>query len=133
MVVALASAPRPTGRSYSSVEVCRLVRGVTYRQLDYWTRQGVLRPAVLGAAGPGSQRRWSAHDLVAIAAVARLRDLGGGTRVMTSLAAACHQLDLESLPRVAAVDAVGVVGFGPGLVLEELGDTWLVLIEDPAA
>lgn len=45
----------------SSNEVSRLV-GVTYRQLDYWCRTGLVRPHVV-AHGSGSRRRWSKDDV----------------------------------------------------------------------
>lgn len=35
--------------------------GITYRQLDYWTRRGYLRPDNAGC-GSGRQRRWSAAE-----------------------------------------------------------------------
>ena len=30
--------------------------GITYRQLDYWARTGLVEPGIRGAAGSGSQR-----------------------------------------------------------------------------
>lgn len=45
----------------SGPQVCRAV-GITYRQLDYWTRQGYIVPAV-EASGSGSRRRYD-HDTV---------------------------------------------------------------------
>ncbi len=38
----------------TSVEVVER-SGLSYRQLDYWTRQGFVEP-VVAAAGPGAQR-----------------------------------------------------------------------------
>lgn len=43
--------------SFSSLEVCEQT-GCTYRQLDYWTRQGWLI-AEVDAKGSGSQRAYS--------------------------------------------------------------------------
>ena len=53
---------------YTSSEVCALA-GVTYRQLDYWTRVGIVAPSISAAAGHGSRRAWSAADVAAVAAV----------------------------------------------------------------
>lgn len=39
--------------------------GVTYRQLDYWTRIGLVAPAQT-ARGSGTARRWSPEDILAL-------------------------------------------------------------------
>lgn len=49
----------------SSAQLCELA-GVTYRQLDYWCRSGLVHPAI-AAAGHGSRRRWTAGDVAAVA------------------------------------------------------------------
>ncbi len=50
--------------------------GITYRQLDYWARTGLVRSSIRQAAGRGSRRVYSFEDLVAFRVVARL--LGAG-------------------------------------------------------
>jgi predicted RNase H-like HicB family nuclease/DNA-binding transcriptional MerR regulator len=50
--------------------------GITYRQLDYWARTGLVRSSVRQAAGRGSRRVYSFEDLVAFRVVAQL--LGAG-------------------------------------------------------
>lgn len=107
--------------------MCRLA-GCTYRQLDYWTRQGVLTPSTVRG---GSERCWSERELVAVAACARLAALGATCPVMRRLVEAVMFLDLTSLPSVAAVDAGGQVRFGPGLALEDVVGSWLVLVDHP--
>jgi DNA-binding transcriptional MerR regulator len=47
--------------AWSSAQVCQLV-GCSYRQLDYWTRAGLVSPTV-PAEGSGSRRRWSSGDV----------------------------------------------------------------------
>lgn len=56
-------------------QVCTVV-GITYRQLDYWARTGLLRPSISDAKGSGSQRRYSYTDLVQLKVVKRLLDAG---------------------------------------------------------
>ena len=56
---------------YSTVEVCAMT-GATYRQIDYWTRSGIVAPSIMAASGHGSRRRWSAAD---VADVARVLDV----------------------------------------------------------
>lgn len=53
---------------YSSTEVCRLV-GITYRQLDYWCRQGFV-PGMNREIGSGCQRVFSDDQLQAVRRVA---------------------------------------------------------------
>ena len=50
--------------------------GVTYRQLDYWARTGLVTPSVQAAAGSGSQRLYSFRDILALKIVKRLLDAG---------------------------------------------------------
>ena len=47
---------------YTSEEVCRLAR-ITYRKMDYWVRQGLVKPTQ-AARGTGSARRWSPMEVV---------------------------------------------------------------------
>ena len=56
---------------FSSSEVCAMA-GVTYRQLDYWTRLGLVSPSITPAAGYGSQRRWSTADLAAVTRIGEI-------------------------------------------------------------
>lgn len=50
--------------------------GITYRQLDYWARTGLVEPSVRGAQGSGSQRLYSFRDILALKVVKRLLDSG---------------------------------------------------------
>jgi DNA-binding transcriptional MerR regulator len=56
-------------------QVCAVV-GITYRQLDYWARTGLLHPSITEARGSGSQRRYSYTDLVQLKVIKRLLDAG---------------------------------------------------------
>lgn len=50
--------------------------GITYRQLDYWARTGLVSPSVRGAQGSGSQRLYSFTDILVLKVVKRLLDTG---------------------------------------------------------
>ena len=50
--------------------------GITYRQLDYWARTGLVEPSVRPAYGSGSQRLYSFSDVVVLKIVKRLLDTG---------------------------------------------------------
>jgi DNA-binding transcriptional MerR regulator len=56
-------------------QVCSIV-GITYRQLDYWARTGLLGPSISDARGSGTQRRYSYLDLVQLKVIKRLLDAG---------------------------------------------------------
>ena len=50
--------------------------GITYRQLDYWARTGLVEPSVRSAHGSGSQRLYSFRDILVLKVVKRLLDTG---------------------------------------------------------
>jgi DNA-binding transcriptional MerR regulator len=50
--------------------------GITYRQLDYWARTGLVEPSVRPAYGSGTQRLYSFGDVVVLKIVKRLLDTG---------------------------------------------------------
>ncbi len=55
--------------------VCKIV-GISYRQLDYWARTGLVEPSYRRAEGSGTQRLYSFDDVVRIKVVKRLLDTG---------------------------------------------------------
>ena len=64
-----------TEPGYRVPDVVRVV-GITYRQLDYWARTGLVRPSIRDAQGSGSQRLYSFQDLVALKVIKSLLDTG---------------------------------------------------------
>jgi len=60
---------------FSGPQVCALV-GITYRQLDYWARTGLLTPSIASANGSGTKRRYAYHDVVEIKVIKQLLDAG---------------------------------------------------------
>ncbi len=73
--MAVRSSPAPSESGYRGPTVCRLV-GITYRQLDYWARTGLVTPSIRAADGSGSQRLYSFGDLVELRIIKRLLDAG---------------------------------------------------------
>lgn len=61
--------------TYRAPEVCRLA-GITYRQLDYWARAGILKPSIRDSAGSGTKRLYSSADIKKARATGRLLHLG---------------------------------------------------------
>ena len=62
-------------QGYRVPDVCRIV-GISYRQLDYWTRTGLVRPSVRDARGSGTQRLYSFQDLALLRIIKKLLDTG---------------------------------------------------------
>lgn len=50
--------------------------GITYRQLDYWARTGLVEPSIRPASGSGTQRLYSFRDILILRVVKRLIDTG---------------------------------------------------------
>ena len=50
--------------------------GITYRQLDYWARTGLVEPSVRPAHGSGSQRLYGFRDILVLKVVKRLLETG---------------------------------------------------------
>lgn len=62
-------------QGYRAPQVCNIV-GITYRQLDYWARTGLIRPSLQTASGSGTQRLYAFTDVVQLKVVKRLLDAG---------------------------------------------------------
>lgn len=60
---------------YRGPQACKIV-GVTYRQLDYWTRTGLVVPSLQEAHGSGTQRLYSFNDLLQLKVIKSLIDAG---------------------------------------------------------
>lgn len=61
--------------TFSGTQACDIV-GITYRQLDYWARTQLVRPAVHEATGSGSRRHYSYRNLLELRVVKSLLDAG---------------------------------------------------------
>jgi DNA-binding transcriptional MerR regulator len=60
---------------FSGPMVCRLT-SVTYRQLDYWARTGLVTPSIRSAQGSGSKREYSYGDLLEVKVIKSLLSSG---------------------------------------------------------
>ncbi len=67
--------PVPDDVGYRGPTACKAA-GITYRQLDYWARTGLVDPTVRGASGSGTQRLYSFRDVLVLKVVKRLLDTG---------------------------------------------------------
>ncbi len=71
----MTDASTESNSGYRSPQVCTVV-GITYRQLDYWDRSGLLGPSMQVAAGSGTQRLYTFQDIVTLRVIKRLKDAG---------------------------------------------------------
>jgi DNA-binding transcriptional MerR regulator len=67
--------PMPANIGFRGPVACNAA-GITYRQLDYWARTGLVVPEVRGASGSGSQRLYSFRDVLLLKVIKRLLDAG---------------------------------------------------------
>ncbi|WP_460544442.1 MerR family transcriptional regulator [Glycomyces halotolerans] len=62
-------------RGWRGTAACRVV-GISYRQLDYWARTGLVEPSIRRASGSGSNRLYSFRDIIVLKVIKRLLDAG---------------------------------------------------------
>ena len=74
--------------------------GITYRQLDYWARTGLVEPTVRGAAGSGTQRLYSFRDILVLKVVKRLLDTGVSLQNIRTAVDALRQRGVADLSRI---------------------------------
>jgi DNA-binding transcriptional MerR regulator len=67
--------PLPLDLGFRGPVACSAA-GITYRQLDYWARTGLVVPEVRSASGSGSQRLYSFRDILILKVIKRLIDAG---------------------------------------------------------
>ena len=84
---------------YRGPTACR-VAGITYRQLDYWARTGLVEPSVRSAAGSGSQRLYSFRDVLVLKVVKRLLDTGVSLQQIRTAVAHLRERGVEDLARI---------------------------------
>lgn len=108
---------------YRTVMFSRLT-GLTFRQVDYLDRTGILSPSVAGANGCGSQRIYSAHDLAVGKVLQRLRALSASRLVCVRVVQTLRRYPIEEWPALVLVDAQG------GIHSDLVCDGWFVRLLD---
>ena len=67
--------PMPEDVGFRGPTACAAA-GITYRQLDYWARTGLVSPSVRPATGSGTQRLYGFRDVLLLKVIKRLLDAG---------------------------------------------------------
>jgi len=96
-----------TEAGFRGPQVCKIV-GITYRQLDYWARTGLVSPSVQVAQGSGTQRLYSFEDLVDLKLINRLLEAGISLQRVREAIAYLHSLGHDLTGITIASDGVSV-------------------------
>ena len=102
---------------FSGREAADIV-GITYRQLDYWARTDLIRPALADAKGSGSRRKYSYQNLVELKMIKTLLDAGQKLERVRAAFQYIRDLgdDLAAAQLVIAGDSVILVRDGENLI-----------------
>jgi DNA-binding transcriptional MerR regulator len=71
--------------------------GITYRQLDYWARTGLVEPSIRPATGSGTQRLYGFRDILVLKIVKRLLDAGVSLQQIRQAVAYLRHRGIEEL------------------------------------
>ena len=133
------SHPEPTSElvGYRGPTACAAA-GITYRQLDYWARTGLVEPSVRAAEGAaGGQRLYAFRDILLLKVVKRLLDAGvslQSIRAAVAHLAACDPAVLSGMTLMSdgatvyectsAHQLVDLLAGGQGVFGIALGAVW---------
>ncbi len=140
--------PLPSNLGFRGPVACSAV-GITYRQLDYWARTGLVVPEIRGAAGSGSQRLYSFRDILLLRVIKRLLDVGISLQQVRSAIDHLRARGVEDLTEVTLMsdgvsvyeftssdDVIDLIHGGQGVFGIALGGVWRdlagTLLELPA-
>ncbi|WP_402465347.1 MerR family transcriptional regulator [Isoptericola aurantiacus] len=87
------------GTGYRGTTACR-VAGITYRQLDYWARTGLVEPSIRPATGSGTHRLYSFRDVLVLKIVKRLLDTGVSLQQIRTAVTHLRQRGVEDLAQI---------------------------------
>nr|WP_184830082.1 MerR family transcriptional regulator [Jiangella mangrovi] len=140
--------PVPEDVGYRGPTACSAA-GITYRQLDYWARTGLVEPSIRSAAGSGSQRLYSFRDILVLKIVKRLLDTGVSLQQIRTAVTHLRDRGVEDLAGItlmsdgasvyectSADEVVDLVQGGQGVFGIAVGRVWreieATLVELPA-
>ena len=111
--------------------------GITYRQLDYWARTGLVEPSIRSAHGSGSQRLYSFRDILVLKVVKRLLDTGVSLQNIRTAVAHLRERGVDDLAQItlmsdgasvyectSADEVVDLVQGGQGVFGIAVGRVW---------
>jgi len=89
----------PADLGYRGPTACNAA-GITYRQLDYWARTGLVEPTVRSAGGSGTQRLYGFRDILLLKVIKRLLDAGVSLQQIRTAVAHLRARGTDDLTRV---------------------------------
>jgi DNA-binding transcriptional MerR regulator len=89
----------PDDLGYRGPTACNAA-GITYRQLDYWARTGLVEPTVRAAGGSGTQRLYGFRDILLLKVIKRLLDAGISLQQIRQAVAHLRARGTDDLTRV---------------------------------
>jgi DNA-binding transcriptional MerR regulator len=92
-------ATMPDDVGYRGPTACNAA-GITYRQLDYWARTGLVEPTVRTAGGSGTQRLYSFRDILLLKVIKRLLDAGVSLQQIRTAVHHLRERGTDDLTRV---------------------------------
>lgn len=96
---------------YRGPTACRAA-GITYRQLDYWARTGLVEPSVRPATGSGTQRLYSFRDILVLKVVKSLLDTGVSLQQIRTAVEFLRERGVEDLAQITLMsDGASVFEF----------------------
>lgn len=111
--------------------------GITYRQLDYWARTGLVEPSIRLASGSGSQRLYSFRDVLVLKVVKRLLDTGVTLQQIRVAVEHLHERGVDDLAQItlmsdgasvyectSADEVIDLVQGGQGVFGIAVGKVW---------
>ncbi len=111
--------------------------GITYRQLDYWARTGLVEPSIRSAQGSGSQRLYSFRDILVLKVVKRLLDTGVSLQNIRTAVSHLRERGVDDLAQItlmsdgasvyectSADEVVDLVQGGQGVFGIAVGRVW---------
>lgn len=126
----------PGELGYRGPAACKAA-GITYRQLDYWARTGLVEPSVRAASGSGSQRLYGFRDVLVLKVVKRLLDTGVSLQQIRVAVAALRERGIDDLAQItlmsdgasvyectSAQDVFDLVQGGQGVFGIAVGRVW---------
>jgi len=87
------------GTGFRGPVACRAA-GITYRQLDYWARTGLVEPTVRPATGSGTHRLYSFRDVLVLKVVKRLLDSGVSLQQIRTAVEHLRERGVEDLAQI---------------------------------
>ena len=94
--------PLPQDAGYRGPTACNAA-GITYRQLDYWARTGLVEPTVQEASGSGTQRLYSFRDILVLKVVKKLLDAGVSLPNIRTAIGTLRDRGIEDLGQVTLI------------------------------